>query len=116
MTPIKSVWTLFSSIIVHSKVDLFNHMLNSTNWRIWWKENKGNNNITELRTILAYLMKVILRVPNEGYSRNVFCALKLISTFLMVIWVFGEYNYESFSVHLLMTAVQKKMKAGGLAL
>jgi hypothetical protein len=52
MTPIKSVWTLLSSIIVHSKVDLFNHMLNSTNWRIWWNENKGNNKITELRTIL----------------------------------------------------------------
>jgi hypothetical protein len=28
-------------------------------------------------------MKVILSVPNKGYSRNVSCALNFISTFLL---------------------------------
>ena len=28
-------------------------------------------------------MKVILSVPDEGYSRNMSCALNLISTFLL---------------------------------
>ena len=28
-------------------------------------------------------MKVILSVPDEGYSRNVSCALNLMSTFLL---------------------------------
>jgi hypothetical protein len=30
----------------------------------------------------TYLMKVILGVPDEGYSRNVSCALNVIFTFL----------------------------------
>jgi hypothetical protein len=30
----------------------------------------------------TYLMKVILSVPDEGYSRNVSCALNVIFTFL----------------------------------
>jgi hypothetical protein len=29
---------------------------------------------------------LILNVPDEGYSRNVSCALKSISTFLLYIW------------------------------
>jgi hypothetical protein len=32
--------------------------------------------------VITYLMKVILSVPDEGYSRNVSFALNLISTFL----------------------------------
>jgi len=39
--------------------------------RTWW------------RLLWAYLMKIIMRVPDEGYSGNTLCALKYISTFLL---------------------------------
>ena len=42
-------------------------------------------------------MKVILSVPDEGYSRNVSCALKLISTFLLdkTLKIRGENHSKS---------------------
>jgi hypothetical protein len=36
-----------------------------------------------MKVILRYLMKVILSVPDEGYSRNASCAQNLISSFLL---------------------------------
>ena len=36
---------------------------------------------------VTYLMKVILSLPDEGYSRNASCALNLISTFLLLLGV-----------------------------
>ena len=40
----------------------------------------------------AYPMKVILSVPDEGYSRNASCTLNLISKFLSDQILFSDFN------------------------
>jgi len=41
-------------------------------------------------------MKVILRVPDEGYSRNASCALNFISTFLFLTHFIDDcYTYSN---------------------
>ena len=42
-------------------------------------------------------MKVILSVPDEGYSRNASCALNLISTFLLIQYpVYSGFDLNKF--------------------
>ena len=64
----------------------------------WWRL------LRTWRLFWVYLMKVILSVPDEGYSRNASCALDLISTVLIqhvdkrriLYWTFpDEYPSES---------------------
>jgi hypothetical protein len=46
-------------------------------------------------------MKVILNVPDEGYSRNASCALNLISTFLFEVKIIDLFIYVIRSLFIL---------------
>jgi hypothetical protein len=52
--------------------------------------DEGYSDRTRWRLFWSYLMKVILIVPDEGYSRNASWALSLVSMFLV------EYLFNTF--------------------
>jgi hypothetical protein len=57
--------------------------------------DEGYSERTWWRLFWAHLMKVILSVPDEGYSRKSLCALNCISTFLCYIKTHGMQEHDT---------------------
>ena len=79
-------------------------------WRLFWAylmkvilsiPDEGYFEHTWWRLFWAYLMKVILSIPDEGYSRNVLSTLNLISAFLLLWWnIFSSLDVNSLGIKL----------------
>ena len=106
---------LLPLVLLHPKLlsylGFYSYEFERTWWRVFWVylmkvilsvPDEGYSERTWWRLFWAYLMKGILSVPDEGYSRNVSCTLNLISTFLFHLKCF-TMNKSSFRAYKLMS-------------